>query len=82
MIAESVTLARELIEDAHQRYAAIHSEHLGSLSAYQWSNERQISAIPLVLDWDDIRVKLQQRNRKLTNLRKRYVTGSIKTDHK
>jgi hypothetical protein len=82
MIAASVTLARELIEDAHRRYAAIHNEHLGSLSACQWSNERQISAIPLVLDWDNIRVKLQQRNRKLTNLSKRYVTGSIKPDHK
>lgn len=82
MIAESVTLARKLIEDAHRRYAAVNSESLVGLSACKWSNERQISAIPLLLDWDDIRVELQKRNRKLTNLRKRYVTGHIKTHNK
>ena len=82
MIAESVTLARELIEDAHRRYAAVYNESLVGLSACKWSNERQISAIPLLLDWDNIRVKLQKRNRKITNLRKRYVTGSIKTHNK
>jgi len=40
MIAESVTLARELIEDAHRRYAAVHSESLVGLSACKWLNER------------------------------------------
>jgi hypothetical protein len=73
MIAKSVTLARELIEDANRRYAAVHSESLVSLMAYKWSNERQISAIPLLLEWDNIRVKLQKRNRKIINLRKSYV---------
>ena len=78
MIAESVTLARELIEGAHHRYAAVYNESLVGLSACKWSDEKQVSAIPLLLDWDDIRVKLQKRNRKLTNLRKYYVTGRIK----
>jgi len=41
-----------------------------------------ISSIPLLLNWDDVRVSLQKRNRKLTNLRKRYVTGNIKTHNK
>lgn len=78
MIAESVTLARELIEGAHHRYAAGYNESLVGLSACKWSDEKQVSAIPLLLDWDDIRVMLQKRNRKLTNLRKYYVTGRIK----
>jgi hypothetical protein len=78
IIAESVKLSRELIEDAHRRYAAVHNESLVSLSACKWSNERQISAIPLLLEWDDIRVKLQKQNIKLINLRKRYVTSSTK----
>jgi len=82
MIAKSVSGARELIEDAHHRYAAIHSESLVGLSACKWSDEGQVSVIALLLDWDDIRVKLQKRNRKLTNLRKRYVTGRIKTHNK
>ena len=78
MIAKSVTLARELIEDAHHRYAAEYDKSLVGLSACKWSDEKQVSAIPLLLDWDDIRVKLQKRNKKLTNLRKYYITGRIK----
>ena len=79
IIDESVKLARELIENAHRRYTTVHSGSLVGLSACKWSNERQVSTIPLMLEWDDVRVKLQKRNRKATNLRKRYVTGSTKT---
>lgn len=78
MIVESVSRARELIEDAHRRYAAIHSGSLVGLSACKWSDEGQTSDIPMLLDWDDIRVKLQNRNKKLTNLRKRYVPVALK----
>jgi hypothetical protein len=79
MIAQSVSRARELIEDAHRRYAAVYSGTLVGLSAYQLTDDGQVSAIPLLLDWDNVRVKLQKQNRKLINLRKRYVTGSITT---
>lgn len=82
MIAQSVSRARELIEDAHRRYVAVHSGTLVGLSACQLTDDGQVSAIPLLLDWDDIRVKLQKRNKKLINLRKRYVTGSITTHKK
>ena len=78
-ILGSVSRARELIEDAHRRYAAVHSGSLVGLSACKLTDGGEVSAIPLLLDWDDIRVKLQKRNRKLVNLRKRYVTGSLKT---
>lgn len=82
MISESVTSARELIESAHRQYATLYSGSLIGLSACIWSNNKQMASIPLLLDWDDIRIKLQKRNRKLTNLRKRYVIGSIKTNNK
>jgi hypothetical protein len=82
LISESVTSARELIEKAHRRYVSIYNESLVGLSACACSDEGMVSSIPLLLDWDDVRVKLQKRNRKLTNLRKRYVTGSIKTHNK
>jgi hypothetical protein len=82
MIARSVVLARELIEDAHHRYAAVCSASLVDLSACKWSSDGQLSTTPLLLEWDNIRVKLQERNSKITNLRKRYVTGSIKIHNK
>jgi len=77
MIIESVTLARQQIENAHHRYAAVHNESLVGLSACKWSNGKQVSAISLLLDWDDVRVRLQKRNTKLTNLKKRYATSKI-----
>lgn len=78
LITESVTSARELIEQAHRLYASVHSESLVGLSACAWKDDRVVSSIPLFLEWDNVRVKLQKRNKKLANLRKCYVTGHIK----
>jgi hypothetical protein len=82
IIAESVQSARESIEEAHRRYKVVHSESLAGLRACKWANGSEISSIPLLLDWDDVRVQLQKRNRKLTNLRKRYITSFIKAHNK
>jgi hypothetical protein len=82
IIAKSVKSARELIEGAHYRYLAVYSESLVGLNAEKWEDERQVSTVPLLLEWDDIRVELQKRNRKLTNLRKRYATGIVNTQNK
>ena len=78
LIENSVSAARKLLDEAHQQYAAIYSGSLVGLSACVWSRGREIDSVPLLLDWDDIRVKLQKRNRKMINLRKRHVTGKIK----
>lgn len=78
MIAEPVKSSRALMEDAHRQYGYLYSGSLVGLSAVKWSGERQVSQIPLLLDWDDIRIKLQKRNAKIVNLRKRYVTGRIR----
>ena len=82
MINESITLARKLIEDAHHRYEAVYKDSQAGLSASKCSDKKQISTIPLLLEWDNIRVELQKRNRKLINLRKRYITGTIKIHNK
>lgn len=78
IIAESVKSARELIEGAHRRYRAVYNESLLGLCVSKWENGKQISAIPLLLEWDDIRLKLQKRNKQIINLKKRYVTSIIK----
>ena len=82
IITESVKAARELIENAHRRYADIHKGSLAGLSACKCSNKKLVCSVPLLLDWDDVRIELQMRNRKLINLRKRYVTSSIKINNK
>ncbi|HWP92590.1 MAG TPA: hypothetical protein VNN20_10395 [Thermodesulfobacteriota bacterium] len=82
MIAESTAYSRRLIEDAHRRYSEVYSGSLLGLRACIWDEHKQIASVPILLDWDDIRVDLQKRNRKLVNLSKRYVTGAIKTHNK
>lgn len=40
-----------------------------------WANV-EIEHTALLLDWDDVRVNLLKRNRKLVNLHRRYVTAA------
>jgi hypothetical protein len=78
LISDSLYSARASIELAHKRYAEIHSESLIGLSAIEKKDSKIISSVSLLLDWDDVRIKLQKRNPKLVNFSKRYVTTRIK----
>lgn len=77
LISEPVRKAREIIEHAHTRYSAEYDGNLTALRAYKKSDGKILSFVPLLLDWDNIRSKLQSRNKKLINLRKRYVTNKL-----
>lgn len=79
-IAESVKCARRTIEAARERYAEVWADSLVGIAAVAVNNERQVSSVPLLLDWDDVRIELQRRNTQLKNLRKRYVTGKVRND--
>ncbi len=76
-ISDSVTAARTTIEAVHVRYSQLHSDSLIGISAFELGEEGVRSSIPLLLDWDDVRIQLQQRNWQLVNLSKRYVTSKI-----
>jgi len=78
IIRKSVSLARKLIENAHQSYAAIYKGSMVGFSVCEVVDNGKITETPLLLNWDDIRLELQRRNRKLTNLSKRFVTNIIK----
>jgi hypothetical protein len=82
LVAESASSARATVEAAHRRYAEVDSGKLIGLTASAMDDEREISGVPLLLDWDDVRLELQKRNRQLINLRKRYVTGRAMQDRK
>jgi hypothetical protein len=79
MIAHASNAARALVEKARKLYSGVYDESLAGLSACAWSDEGenalQQSTVPLWLDWDDIRLRLIEKNGRLINLRKRYVTG-------
>lgn len=78
LIQESVQKSRLKIEDAHSQYSKIYSGSLVGLCACKTDDQRLIETVLLMLDWDDVRVELQKRNRKLVNLKKWYVTGKVK----
>jgi hypothetical protein len=77
LLFEPTTSARTAIESAHHRYSQVYSETLIGLSALEMEDALVISSIPLLLEWDDIRIQLQKRNRQLVNLSKRYVTSRV-----
>lgn len=79
MIAEPTISSRKLIEDSLRRYSKEYSESIVGLSACKIDDHEEIASIPLLLDWDNIRINLQKRNRMLANLSKRYATGVIRT---
>lgn len=76
--SEPLKKARALMEDAHKRYMAAGAENVIGLSACVLEDESDVEVehTALLLDWDDVRVNLQRRNRRLVNLHRRYVTGA------
>lgn len=74
-IEESVQKARLKLEDAHNQYRAVFTGNQVSLSAFMLGDQGRLESVPLLLDWDDVRIKLQKRNQRLINLRKRFATG-------
>ncbi len=78
LIDESVQNARQIFEDAYGQYRKICPDHSGSVRACIIDGHQVIKTVPLMLYLDDIRIKLQKRNQKLVNLRKRYITSKTK----
>lgn len=78
LIEDEVDKARKVIEKAQSDYAVIYSDSLTGLSAWKMGEEGlKEEGFPLLLDWDDVRLKLLKKNGKLNNLRKRYVSSRI-----
>jgi len=77
LLQEPTASARAAIEAAHHRYSQVCSETLIGLCALEMENSQTTASIPLLLEWDDVRIQLQNRNRQLVNLSKRYVTSRV-----
>jgi hypothetical protein len=75
MTSKSVNEARSLIQTAMDDYRAVYKKDFVALSAYVFDDKIKIDEIPLFLNWDDIRIRLQKRNNQLRNLKRSYVTG-------
>ena len=78
MISEPTNHSRKLIEDVHTKFNDEYGNSKHYLRAEIWEGNKKISRTELHLNWDDARVELQNKNIKLINLRKSYVTGEEK----
>jgi len=78
LVQESILAARSAIEKAISRYRTEYSGSMVGLFVIRVSDEGEfVDRIPVMLEWDDIRVQLEKRNKLLRNLSKRYVSSKI-----
>ena len=75
LVEQHLTEARSLFEDVIASYRQVFSEKFVGLFAICLKENKIIERVPLLLEWDDIRIKLSRRNQELINLRNSYVSG-------
>lgn len=71
---ENINKCRSTIEDYLTAYKLLNDGKSFALGAYAGKSAKPIM---MHLDWDDIRIKLSNKNRSITNMKKRYVTNTI-----
>jgi hypothetical protein len=76
-IDQRVSDARRAIEAAHATYQATGAENVLGLEAIALADDgiTHKTSVPLLLEWDDIRMRMIKRNAKLVNLSKRYASS-------
>ena len=82
LISDRVCISRKTIEDAIELYKSQIDKNSFGVRACVMDREKEVESIPLLLEWDDIRLSLQTRNKKLVNLSKRYVTSVIENEER
>lgn len=80
LIRAPVNDARASIQDAINEYSTVCKKPFVGLYAYGFSGDEKTSEVAIFLDWDNIRIRLENRNIQLVNLKKRYITGKVQGD--
>lgn len=78
MVADAVSLSRGLIQKAIEQYRLLQAGSQVGLAAMAMEAEKVIEKVPLLLDWDDVRIHVQEKNPELKGLTKRYVSSQIR----
>jgi hypothetical protein len=73
LIATATTAARKNIENAVDEYKGAYKEQFVGLAAIASDGAKWIEKVPMLLDWDDVRLLLEKRNGKL-HLRRAIAT--------
>ncbi|PSW10332.1 hypothetical protein C9J01_19180 [Photobacterium rosenbergii] len=80
LIERNVSLSRATIEDVIHRYKETNAGDAVGIYAYMVEVDDPTSTptekIPLLLDWDDVRLNLSKKNRFFPKISRSYVSGS------
>lgn len=84
ILSNITTDSRKIIEDTVNEYENINNGKSVGLSAIYLENNGKhdeiLDKFDITLEWDNIRVVLEKKNKSLVNLRKRFVSSSTKED--
>jgi hypothetical protein len=73
LIKDSVDDARTIIEDQIIVYSEAINQNVFALEAIKKSEAEIVESIPIMIDWDDVRISLVKKNGHLKNLEKRFI---------
>lgn len=82
-ISNSVAIARLAVQEEQDRYQSSSSgteDRLLGLEAQAVENDRIIERVPLLLQWDDVRKKLQMKNPLLRNIFNSFASGRSRSN--
>lgn len=82
-ISNSVAIARLAVQEEQDRYQSLGSgteDSLLGLEAQAVENDRIIERVPLLLQWDDVRKKLQMKNPLLRNISNSFASGRSRSN--
>lgn len=77
-VTERVREARQTIEGHLSEYAKESTGSTIGLTAFRIDSQGRKESVPLLLDWDDVRIKLIARNSGMVSLGRHVVTGRAK----
>ena len=77
-VTERVKEARQTIEGHLSAYAKESNGSIIGLAAFITDSQGRKESVPLLLDWDDVRIKLIARNSCMVALGRHVVTGRVK----
>ncbi|GAF93189.1 unnamed protein product, partial [marine sediment metagenome] len=79
IVSGRLSAAREKINEYINRFKNEVDDDTNGLYALAYDDNRQRQdKIPILLNWDDLRILLEQKNKVLTNISRYYVTGELR----
>jgi vacuolar-type H+-ATPase subunit E/Vma4 len=74
----AVESSRSVIEKYLEKYAELNNGNSFAIGAYNAASHKLgVKPVMLLLEWDDVRVELSEKNQSISNMEKRHVSSAI-----